>query len=116
MYAIRSYYVGSEECKLGKLLRDRTSALCRTARDIGPSRTRHPARIDTPMIVEPPVLDRQESLHDMRRQLGDFDRSLYLGATACDRRPVGCQQRDLRRRNRLQRFGQRRSDRQPGNA
>jgi hypothetical protein len=49
----------------------------------------------------------------MRGQLVDVDRRFDVRPGAGDRGSVGCQERDLRRRDRLQRLGQGRGDRQP---
>ena len=94
--------------EFGELLSDRAA----TARP-GERGARDPARVHAPVRIEPPVLCRQEGLDHMRWKLRHFDRLIRDCTVAGDRRPVCCQQRDLRRGNRLERFGQRRGNRQP---
>ncbi len=65
------------------------------------------------MRVKAPVFDRQESLHDMRRQFGDIDWLVDNSAVPRNRGPVRREQCNPWRRNRLERFRQRRRDRQP---
>ncbi len=66
------------------------------------------------MVVEPPVLDRHERLDHMRGQVRHHHRLVGDRAIARDRRAVGGEQRDHRRRDRLERLVERRGDRQPG--
>jgi hypothetical protein len=77
----------------------------------GPRRTGNAARIDAPMAVEPPVLDGEKRLDDVRRQVCHVHRITHCCAIAGNGRAVAGQQGDFRRDDRLQRFGQRRSDR-----
>src|SRR3546814_122932 len=78
-----------EEGEFRKLLGDRAAALGPPARDIAPHRARDAARIDTPMTVETPVLDREEGAGDMLGQLLRLDRRIDDRAGARDRRAVG---------------------------
>ena len=104
-----------QEGGLGELLGDRAAALGHAAAgEIAPQRPRETARIDAPVRIEAPVLDRQEGLRDMVGQFGDADRLVDHRSVAGERLSVGGQQRDLRRGDRLQRFGQRRGDREIG--
>src|SRR3546814_6578241 len=57
-----------QEGKFRKLLGDRAAALGPAARDIAPHRARDAARVDAPMTVETPVLDREEGACDMRSE------------------------------------------------
>src|SRR3546814_7131001 len=65
-----------QEGKFRKLLGDRAAALGPAARDIAPHRARDAARVDAPMTVETPVLDREEGACDMFRQLLRLDRRI----------------------------------------
>ena len=102
-----------KERKLGELLGDRAATFGASAGQIAPRSASDPARIDSPMVIEAPVLDGDEGVDDVRRQLGDLHRLVDDRSGARDRRAVGSEQRDLRRRDRLERFRQRRGDRQP---
>ena len=96
---------GREEGELGELLGNG-----RAAAVPGPSGACDAARVDTPMGVEPPVLDREECVDHVRRQVLDLDRLVHHRTVARDRRAVRRQQGDFRRRDGLQRLGQRRGD------
>ena len=65
------------------------------------------------MAVEAAVFRGEEGLHDMVRQAVHVDRLVIHRAVARDRCAVGGQQRDLRRGDRLERFGKRRGKGQP---
>src|SRR3546814_11056843 len=90
---------------------DWSSDVCSS--DLAPPRARDAARVDAPMTVETPVLDREEGACDMFRQLLRLDRRIDDRAGARDRGAVGGEQGDLRRRDRLERFRQRRGEREP---
>ena len=100
---------GRQEGEFGELLGDGRSAAIS-----GPGGTRDAARIDSPMRIEAPVLNGQKRLDHMRRQCGDLDRLVHDRAVARYRRSVGGQKRNLRRRDRFERFVERRGYRQPG--
>src|SRR5690606_29722858 len=78
-----------------------------------PRRAGDAPRIDAPVAVEAAVLDGQEGVDDVRRQLLYLDRRIDNGAVSRDRRAVGGEQSELRRHHRLQRLRQRGGDRQP---
>ena len=105
----RQRLFGGEEGELGQLLRDGGAAA-----HAGESSARHAARVHAPMAVEPPVLDGEEGLDHVIGQVGHLHRFFHHGAVASNGRPVGRQQGDLRRSDRLQALGKRRGDRQPG--
>ena len=65
------------------------------------------------MMEEAPVLDRDEGLADIRRQRHDIDRIGAHGAAPRDRLAVGGEDEEARRRDRLQRLGERRGEGQP---
>ena len=101
--------LGGEEGELSELLGDgRAAAITR------PRRPGDAARVDAPVRVEPPVLDRDEGLRDMGRQILDLDRGLDDRALPRDRGAVARQQRDLRRGDGFKALGERRGDSQPG--
>lgn len=102
-----------QEGEFGELLCDGAAALPPPARNIGPDGARDAARIDAPMAVKAPILDRQEGGGNMRRQFRDLDRRVDHRPHARDRRAIGGEQRDFGRRNRLERFRQRRGQCEP---
>jgi hypothetical protein len=59
---------------LHELLRDRRSPLHRLVLDdVGPRRARDAERVESPMLVELRVLDRQDGVDEMRRHLAETD-------------------------------------------
>ncbi len=107
--------IGIEEGVLGELLGDRAATLTHAAGpQIIPCRPRDPARINAPMGAEAPILDREDGIDDMVRQLGRIDRRADDRAAFCDGRPLGGQQRDAGRHRGLERLRQRRSEREIG--
>src|SRR3546814_10486771 len=63
-----------EEGVLGELLGDRAAAFDHPAgHEIVDRRARDALRIDPPMAVEAPILDREERLADVRRQFSGVD-------------------------------------------
>ena len=103
-----------EERHLGQLLRDRAAALAHAARlHIMPRRARDALRIDAQMAAEPAILDRHERLADMIGQRGDVHRRRDHRAAPGDRLAARGQQCHAGRRDRAERFRQRRGDRQP---
>ena len=107
--------IGIEKRILGELLRDRAAAFTHAAgSEIVEGGAQDAARIDPPVMVEAPILDRDEGVGHIFGQLGGIDRLADDGAAPRNRRAVRRQQGDRRRRRRLQRFRQRRGDRQPG--
>ena len=102
-----------EERELGELLGDRAATLGASAGQIAPRGPGNPARVDAPVVIETPVLDGDERVHHVRRQLRHPNRLVHDSPGARDRRAICGEQRDLGRRDRLERFGERRGDRQP---
>ena len=103
-----------EERVLRQLLRDRAAPLAHAAAaQVMPGGAYDAVRIDPPVRIETPVLDREERLDDVRRQVLGIDRRPQQRATPRDRGAVVRGQRDRGRSRRLERFRQRRGDRQP---
>src|SRR5690606_1379344 len=93
--------LGVEERELGELLRDRAAALGAATGQVRPRRAGDAPRVDAPVAVEAAVLDGQEGVDDVRRQLLYLDRRIDNGAVSRDRRAVGSEQSELRRHHRL---------------
>ena len=68
----------------------------RAAAIAGQRRPRNSAWVDSPMRIEPPVLDREERLDHMVRQLLDLDRLGHHRPLPCDRGAIAGEQGDLR--------------------
>ncbi len=100
---------GGKESKLGQLLGDGG-----TATHPRPRRAGDAARVHAPVIVEPPVFDREKGLDHVIGQLLHVHRQAHHGPVAGNRRAVTGQQGDGRRDNGFKRFRQRRSDREVG--
>ena len=76
---------------LDELLRDRRAALHEPVLgDVGPERARHPVHVDAAVLVEPLVLDRDDRLLHLRRDLarGDDHPCLRAAEHGEDRVPV----------------------------
>ena len=106
--------VGRQKTRLGKLLRQRRTALGNAAGlDITGQRPGNAAWIDADMIVEAPVLDGDQRSRDIFRQAGDFDR-FFLIVTASGNRPAAAVDDHQRRLfGRFERPTERRRQRQP---
>ena len=102
-----------EIAELGKLLRDRAAALLLVRADIGPQRARYALRIDAPMGIETPVLDRHEGLLHMIRKPFDLNRFGHDRPLAGNDGAIARFQHDLRRHQRLGRAGHRHEQRKP---
>ena len=74
---------------------------------------RDAARVDPPVTVEAPVLDRDERRRSQRVELGDVDRRFLDRAAQRDRMAVVASQQQCRVGERLERPRQRRGDHQP---
>jgi hypothetical protein len=96
------------------LLRDRAAALPdAAAAHVGDERPRHAARIDPPVAIEAPVLDRNERGRGERIELRDVDRRLLDRAAQRDRMPVVAEEKQGRVGERLERTRQGCGDDQP---
>ena len=81
--------VARQEAGLGELLGDRAAALAdAAAAHVGDHRPADPARVDPPVAVEAPVLDRDEGGRRQRVELGDVDRRFLDRAAPGDRLAV----------------------------
>ena len=106
--------VAGQEACLGELLRQRRSALGHAAGfGVAEQRAGDALRIDPPVVVEAPVLDRDDRGGDIGRQLGDRDGSLFVVAAPCDRRAAGVEQDKARVLERLERAAERCGDHEP---
>ena len=104
-----------QKCGLGQLLGNRAAALgYPAAGEIAPQGPRQPARINPPVRIEAPVLDRHEGFDKVIGQLRNLHRVVDNRAIAGERLAVGGQQGDLRWRDRLQGFRQRCRNRKIG--
>ena len=89
--------LGQEEV-LGELLGQRRAALGDAARgQVAEDSARDADRIDAEMVVEAPVLDRDEGLGQIGRQLLDVDRAAAGLAAVGEERAVGGEDGDVRR-------------------
>ncbi len=70
-------------------------------------------RVDPPVRIEAPVLDRDDRGGDVFRQLGDRDRRLLIVAAPRDRVAGGVEQDEARVLQRLERAAERGGDDQP---
>ena len=105
----------AEESEFGELLGDRAAAFAQApGLEIVDRGAGDADRVDAEMAVKAPVLDRDERAADMGWKLGRVDRRLDDGAAPRDRLALGREQGEARRRDRLERFGQRRGDREIG--
>ena len=109
--------IAGQEVGLGELLGDRASALTdAAAAKVGEHRAGDAARVDAPVAVEAPVLDRHEGGGRQRVELRHVDRRLLDRAVTGDRMAVFGQQQERRVLERLERARQRRGDDEPHQA
>ncbi len=86
-----------QEQVLGELLGQRRAALHRPARCVARQRPHNAEGIDAPMRIETAVLDRDERLRQIRRQISDAHRRAADVAAVGEQRPVIGQNGDIGR-------------------